>query len=246
MTAKVSRTIVEFIPWDAESTEHIERLIQQRVDCGWHSRLVDGPWKEAQQAGIKCIYWIVLSESDANYSSFIQQHVSAFPQQATPLQDSCGRIGNMNRLPTGKSFVPVGHVSLDTESPGVEELNLDIPDSGVFWLKTGYVSRALQSSGIGRATMDALEVMVRSEPLYAQTLMLDTLSKDDHLREDVANAFFSGKIPEISNEEWFSSRGYKTIKTVPNFYKENDSTGRPLEAKTVFMRLDLKGSTPHL
>ncbi|KAK7211796.1 hypothetical protein V2G26_018974 [Clonostachys chloroleuca] len=241
-----TRTIVEFIPWDAESPEHIQRLIQQRVDCGWHSGLVDGPWKEAHQAGTKCIYWIVLSKDDANYSSLIQKHVSAFPQQETPLQDSCTRIGNMDRLPTGKTFIPVGHVSLDTESPGIEELDLDIPSSGVVWLKTGYVSRALQSSGIGRATMDALEVTAKSEPLYAQILMLDTLSKDDHKREDIANSFFGGKIPQVSNEEWFKSRGYKTIKTVQNFYKEKDSTGRPVEAKTVFMRRDLKGSTPHL
>jgi hypothetical protein len=61
MAAKMSRSIVEFIPWDAESAEHIERLVQQRVDCGWHAGLVDGPWKEAQQAGTKCIYWIVSS-----------------------------------------------------------------------------------------------------------------------------------------------------------------------------------------
>lgn len=100
-----TRTIVEFIPWDAESPEHIQRLIQQRVDCGWHSGLVDGPWKEAHQAGTKCIYWIVgpfvnsewlyfgpltlvkvLSKDDANYSSLIQKHVSAFPQVISPSQ----------------------------------------------------------------------------------------------------------------------------------------------------------------
>lgn len=55
----MSRTTVELIPWDAESGEHADRLIEQRKACGWHSDKVEGQWREEQKAGSKCIYWLV-------------------------------------------------------------------------------------------------------------------------------------------------------------------------------------------
>ena len=55
----MTRTKVELVPWDPESHEQADRLIQQRIACGWHSDLVEGPWKEGQKAGTKCIYWMV-------------------------------------------------------------------------------------------------------------------------------------------------------------------------------------------
>lgn len=55
----MSRTSVELIPWDAESSEHADRLIEQRIACGWHADKVEGQWREEQKAGSKCIYWLV-------------------------------------------------------------------------------------------------------------------------------------------------------------------------------------------
>lgn len=49
----------EFIPWDPKSQRHVDRLIEQRIDCGWHEEKPAGAWKDAQLAGTKCIYWIV-------------------------------------------------------------------------------------------------------------------------------------------------------------------------------------------
>ena len=57
-------------------------------------------------------------------------------------------------------------------------LGLDFPETGVYWIKTFYVSKALQSKGIGRAAMDIAEAMAVNEPLCAKTLALDTLHKD--------------------------------------------------------------------
>lgn len=50
---------VALIPWDPESPEHIQRLIDQRIDCGWHAEMPAGPWRKLQAQGTKCIYWLV-------------------------------------------------------------------------------------------------------------------------------------------------------------------------------------------
>ena len=41
----------------------------------------------------------------------------------------------------------------------------------------------------------------------------------------------------MANEEWYSRRGYRVVKTVPDFYTEYDT--KRWSIKTVFMRLDL-------
>lgn len=99
----------------------------------------------------------------------------------------------------------MGHVSLDMASPGLEHLNLDVPDTGVIWIKTLYVSNVLQSSGVGRAAMDALEKMATTEPFRATTLMLDTISKEDQARVDFATAFY-GHVPKVSASPWYQLR----------------------------------------
>jgi len=50
---------VILIPWDPESLEHVERLYQQRVACGWHQSDVEEIWRDAQRRGKKAIQWIV-------------------------------------------------------------------------------------------------------------------------------------------------------------------------------------------
>lgn len=56
---KPARVTAGLVPWDPESPDHINRLIEQRIDCGWDKDKPDGPWKKAQLEGRKCIYWIV-------------------------------------------------------------------------------------------------------------------------------------------------------------------------------------------
>lgn len=59
VTDRTARSVVDFVPWDAESTEHIDRMVAQRIDCTWDIDKPAGPWKEAVQKEIKCIYWLV-------------------------------------------------------------------------------------------------------------------------------------------------------------------------------------------
>lgn len=46
------------VPWDPNSPEHVNRIYEQRVQCGWDKHLVEG-WKERQVSGQKSIFWIV-------------------------------------------------------------------------------------------------------------------------------------------------------------------------------------------
>lgn len=49
---------VILIPWDPHSTEHVDRMLEQRKQCGWHVEQVP-EWSDAHIAGDKCIYWLV-------------------------------------------------------------------------------------------------------------------------------------------------------------------------------------------
>ncbi|KDN67578.1 hypothetical protein CSUB01_03632 [Colletotrichum sublineola] len=159
----MSATRVTLIPWDPESADHVTRMLDQRIECGWDSDMVPS-WQAYQRSGFKCIYWI----------------------ETEPIVDTAQSIFAVSRKPTGTPFHPVGHISLDVDNPRAEPLDLPIPKENVFWIKSLYVSFALQSSGIGRAAMDMVEAMAAGAPLCARTLMLDTLSKEDQLRKESA------------------------------------------------------------
>jgi hypothetical protein len=65
----MSTTEIDLIPWDADSPEHIERLLEQRDQCGWNASKVEPVWRPAQKAGSSCIYWIVRSQSSNTHTS---------------------------------------------------------------------------------------------------------------------------------------------------------------------------------
>ncbi|KAL0258970.1 hypothetical protein SLS55_006475 [Diplodia seriata] len=115
---------------------------------------------------------------------------------------------------------PIGHIAIDAGCREAEPLNLDLPDSGVYWIKTFYISKVLQRSGVGRAVMDMIETTATEAPLCARVLALDTLFKN-------------------SNHEWYARRGYRVIKVVQNFYQDPDPEGKIWDTKTVFMRRDI-------
>lgn len=50
---------IELVPWDCESDEHVERMYQQRVSCGWRCEEVREQWVELTRAGKKTLYWVV-------------------------------------------------------------------------------------------------------------------------------------------------------------------------------------------
>lgn len=56
--ATISQAKIELVPWDHNSEDHVERMRQQRIHCGWMSEMAD-LWKEATVRGIKTMYWVV-------------------------------------------------------------------------------------------------------------------------------------------------------------------------------------------
>ncbi|OHF02550.1 hypothetical protein CORC01_02245 [Colletotrichum orchidophilum] len=235
----MSRAKVELIPWDPNSPDHFTRLVDQRIKCGWASEQVP-QWQDYQRSGFKCIYWLVLSPDDPDREARLAKLVSEYPKEKDPITDTADSIRATPRTPTEALFHPVGHISLDVDSPAAACLNLPIPKDHVYWIKTLYVSFALQSSGIARAAMDLIESMATSEPLCAKTLMLDTVSKEDQLRKE-SIVVAQGKLPPTPTQAWYERRGYKLIHTENNFYgfPEKDQDGNPVIRRTVFLRRDL-------
>lgn len=71
---------------------------------------------------------------------------------------------------------PVGHISLDDDNLDAKHLGLDLPVEGTYWIKSFFVSKAMQGKGVGRVAMDHIETMAVDEPLCAKILVLDTMN----------------------------------------------------------------------
>lgn len=52
---------VILIPWDPESPEHVDRLVQQRIACGWKQDYVEN-WRDQQREGKIGLHWIVSTD----------------------------------------------------------------------------------------------------------------------------------------------------------------------------------------
>jgi hypothetical protein len=52
-------TAVQLIPWDPDSPDHLQRLVLQRLACGWDNDYVTTKWRDLQRKGSKSIQWIV-------------------------------------------------------------------------------------------------------------------------------------------------------------------------------------------
>lgn len=122
------------------------------------------------------------------------------PQEKEPLYDTATSIRAVSRTPPGTSFHPVGHISLDADNPPTRRLHLPIPEDNLYWIKSLFVSYALQGAGIGRAAMDEVEASAARAPLCARVLMLDTVAKEDQHREEFL-AQLPGKPPAVSSAD---------------------------------------------
>ncbi|KAK9365111.1 hypothetical protein V1509DRAFT_612861 [Lipomyces kononenkoae] len=224
---------VALVPWDPDSTEHRERLYQQRIACGWKSDMVD-KWQGLQRDGKMAIQWVVLSDDDPERDSRLALHILQFPGEKESILDSATTFGGKPRmLPNSpRHFIPVGHISLDSENP---DPSLADPSQGLYCISTFYISRALQGVGLGRAAMDAVEGMAMQAPLYAKTLALDTVSREVYLNEEVWKAL-GIPFPELTNQDWYERRGYKVYKRVEHYYEEEGPTGKIVLIPAVFMK----------
>jgi GNAT superfamily N-acetyltransferase len=103
--------------------------------------------------------------------------------------------------PSHASFFPIGHIALHKDDPSIPQGSIkQLPTTNFLWIKTLYVSRALQGIGIGGLAMEHVEAVAASPPLNARHLLLDTLCEEDQLNEDIAVAYF-GQVPKVGNAE---------------------------------------------
>lgn len=49
---------IVLVAWDPESLEHVERLYQQRIACGWNEEDVE-EWRGLQRSGKMALQWVV-------------------------------------------------------------------------------------------------------------------------------------------------------------------------------------------
>lgn len=162
-------------------------------------------------------------------------HLEAYVEERTPLADSAISLGGKSRSPTHSQFSPIGHISLDSVNSSPE---LGDRSKGLYSINTFYISRALQSSGIGRAAMDEVEAMAQREPLNAKTLALLTVANDFPERDEKLKA--QGKMrPPISLQDWYERRGYVVFKLDKKAWEEEDLEGKMWPFAAVFMRKQL-------
>ncbi|KAG7149429.1 glutamate carboxypeptidase like protein [Verticillium longisporum] len=166
---------IELIPCDPESEEHIERLYQQRLICGWQSKDVRQSWTEDQKRGTKGLYWI----------------------EKSLLIDTSISIRGRTRTASMSPFLPLGHVSLDAYEPSESSFKFNVDSEATHWINGLYVSPALQGSGIGRAAMDCIENLAVQD-FKAKTLVLASVKSEDQMRPDIADAFFGGNTPKAT------------------------------------------------
>ncbi|KAL2061224.1 hypothetical protein VTL71DRAFT_7497 [Oculimacula yallundae] len=221
---------VDLIAWDPDSPEHIDRLFQQRVACGWKSSEVE-KWRDLQKEGKMAIQWVVLSEDDPDKALKLQQHITKYPIESTPIHDTALTLGAKPRHPTSVAFTPVGHISLDSESPNEDQADAS---RGLYCITTFYISRAIQSGGLGSAAMDKVESEAVHEPLNAKVLSLDTLANSSHGRAEIWIEM-GMEVPPFSNQDWYERRGYKPWKFVDGHIKQMIN-GKMWVLNAVFMK----------
>jgi len=226
-----ARAKVNLIAWDPESPAHTERMVQQRVACGWKQDYIE-QWRVLQREGKMALQWIVLSEEDPEKETKLAQHLLKHPGEAAPILDTATALGGKPRIPSSQSFNPVGHISLDAESPYPDQADAS---KGLYCITTFYISRAIQGGGLGRAAMDTIESEAVNEPLCAKILSLDTLANESANRSEMW-AEIGMKPPSLSNQDWYGRRGYKVWRFVEGHIQHRDPNGKVWPLDGVFMK----------
>ncbi|KAI1496150.1 hypothetical protein F5X99DRAFT_84977 [Biscogniauxia marginata] len=228
---------IHLVPWDPDSPEHVERMKQQRVACGWKVEMVE-EWRSLQRDGHVGMHWIVLDPSHPETPSRLQMHTEFYPTQAEPLHDSCEAVFSRPHTPNAdlSTFLPIGHISLDGVTPDVE-LGTD-PSKGVYSLMNFYISNPLQNFGLGGAAMDTCERMAR-EDFNARTITLGTIADEDSTINSIE---MNRPIPKVTNQVWYGRRGYSIYARKKDAWFNTDSTGKVRGITAVFLRKDLEFS----
>ncbi|KAI1083397.1 hypothetical protein F5B20DRAFT_403858 [Whalleya microplaca] len=231
---------MQFVPWDHLSRDHVERMYEQRVACGWRAEEVPS-WVESAKKGGKIFYWVVFSDAFPDKEKLIEKHVTAYPKETSSLRDTAVEVRLVQRQPTMKEFLPIGHVALDIHKPE-EDAKFGLPTPGTVWMHQLYVSYTLQGGGFGAGTMSKIETLAAQEPMKATTMALDTLSKE--VQNDPQNhktMYIENGLPPpvVSKEEWYAKQGYEAFKREDVGYTWTPREGISIPLRIVYMRKSL-------
>ncbi|KAH7308697.1 hypothetical protein B0I35DRAFT_100012 [Stachybotrys elegans] len=234
---------IDLIPWDPDSSEHIERLIAQREQCGWSAEKVRDPWAQWQREGMRSLFWLVIAdESEPNVQEKLAEHFDKNPSYREYLHDTCKAVRLVPRSPTNAKFRPIGHIALDKESANGREAGLKPTEDGTYWIGPLYVAWELQSLGIGRAAMDTAEALVVQPPLNAKALGLDTLAKKHQEDPEYIAAHYE-KPPHTTNQGWYERRGFQVFHSADGIYTGPDRFGKEWHRTAVFLKKSLVATT---
>ncbi|KAJ6447049.1 C6 finger domain-containing protein [Purpureocillium lavendulum] len=237
---------VELTPWDPTDDAQYKRMYEQRVACTWGFDEVED-WKEKMLNGQKVLYWISIAEDFPARDELVAQHVKQWPKESDGLVDSAAVINGTTREPTKKAFHPVGHIAIETFPDRNTQFGL--PQT-TFWVKSLYISWALQASGLGRSAMAAVERVIAGPPFGADCVALDTVPSEFQLREEQMAGFYDARgVPRPAvirtNEEWYRRQGYEVVARNASMYDwVNPATGETTTVPCVFMR-NSDGDSPN-
>ncbi|KAI0468471.1 hypothetical protein F4859DRAFT_205194 [Xylaria cf. heliscus] len=225
------------IPWDPDSQEHVDRMKLQRIACGWKVDEVEG-WRDPQRKGLIGLHWVVLHPDHPDTPSRLEKHFAAHPSEVEALSDSARTIlGRPHKLdPLIPFFHPIGHIALDavTSKP---ELETSLSD-GILSLCNFYISTGLQGLGLGGAALTSCERMAKGE-FGAKAITLDTIADKECLPDSPRRIAMKRPIPKITNQEWYTRRGYKFYYLKEVGWYDVDDTGKEWPVSAVYMRKDL-------
>ncbi|KAI1409578.1 hypothetical protein F5Y13DRAFT_88807 [Hypoxylon sp. FL1857] len=229
---------IELIPWDYSNPEHVQRLYDQRVACGWRADEVPS-WVDAAKKGGRMFYWALFSDALPDREKLIKQHIEAYPKESIPLRDTAAEIRLVPRQPTMAEFIPIGHVAVDVHTPE-DDMKLGLPPTGTVWVHGLYISRALHGGGFGAGTMSKIETLVTESPMNAKIVALDTISKDLQTEPGKRDLlYYDGGIPvpRVASEDWYTSLGYELFKREENVFVSMAKGGVEMPSKYLHLKI---------
>ncbi|UKZ73804.1 hypothetical protein TrVFT333_001456 [Trichoderma virens FT-333] len=221
----------DLIPFDPNSETQCTRLFQQRVACSWDQDLIE-EWKGK-----------TINDSLPAKDEHLAKHIERYPNEKEAIVDTAEILGKSTRTPTLASFIPIGHIALDLYPDRNEQFSL--PQSTV-WIKSLYISWAIQAGGFGRSAMHQIEHLATLPPLNATTMALDTVRKEFQTSPEsiaILNKIRGSDVDAASfrsNEEWYTRQGYSVIARVDGMYTwVDEETGAEIPIPSVFLKKDL-------
>jgi hypothetical protein len=114
----------------------------------------------------------------------------------------------------------------------------------VVWIATLYISWALQSRGLGRAAMRAVEKLAADAPVNGESAVLDTVPQELQMSSVLVQKVYVAQgnpVPLESNEAWFTRQGYREFHRQDAAYCWIDpATEKKHSFPAVFLRKGLK------